>query len=42
MALDEDARARLRDRLRARLPAAPGGRIALTARAWAVRGTLDA
>jgi SAM-dependent methyltransferase len=42
MALDQAARERLRDRLRARLPAAPGGRIALTARAWAVRGTLDA
>jgi SAM-dependent methyltransferase len=39
MALPEDRRAALRDRLRATLPAAEDGRIALTARAWAVRGT---
>src|SRR5690606_584842 len=38
MALDEAARNRLRDRLRARLPAQRDGSIALTARAWAVRG----
>ncbi|HEX5502908.1 MAG TPA: class I SAM-dependent methyltransferase [Thermomicrobiales bacterium] len=31
-------RARLRERLRARLPSAPDGQIALVARAWAVRG----
>src|SRR5918993_585317 len=33
-------RAALRERLRARLPAAADGTIALTARAWAVRGTV--
>lgn len=38
MSLDEAARARLRERLRERLPAQPDGSIALTARAWAVRG----
>ena len=38
MALDEAARNRLRDRLRARLPVQNDGSIALTARAWAVRG----
>jgi SAM-dependent methyltransferase len=37
MSLDETARARLQDRIRARIPAAAGGSIALTARAWAVR-----
>ncbi len=37
MLLAEDARARLRERLRARLPAAADGSIALIARAWAVR-----
>jgi SAM-dependent methyltransferase len=36
--LAEDARVALRDRLRAMLPVAPDGRIALTARALAVRG----
>jgi SAM-dependent methyltransferase len=36
--LTEEARAALRDRLRAMLPAAADGRIALTARALAVRG----
>lgn len=39
MALDEAARTRLRDRLRGRLPSAVDGSIALTARAWAARGT---
>ena len=39
LALDEAARERLRERLRARLPIAADGSIALTARAWAVRGT---
>jgi SAM-dependent methyltransferase len=39
MALSEEARARLRDNLRARIPAQPDGSIALKARAWAVRGT---
>jgi SAM-dependent methyltransferase len=36
--LDEPARARLRDRLQARVPTASDGSISLTARAWAVRG----
>ena len=35
--LSEDARAKLRERLRARLPEAQDGSIALSARAWAVR-----
>ncbi len=38
MSLPEDHRRALRDLLRERLPAAPDGSIALTARAWAVRG----
>ncbi len=42
MSLDEAARARLRERLRQRLPARPDGSIALTARAWAVRATSGA
>lgn len=42
MSLDEPARDRLRERIRARLPAGADGSIALTARAWAVRGTLAA
>jgi SAM-dependent methyltransferase len=37
MSLDEGARARLRDRLRTRLPVAANGSISLMARAWAVR-----
>lgn len=37
MSLDEAARARLRDRVRERLPIEADGSIALTARAWAVR-----
>jgi hypothetical protein len=37
--LAEDARTALRERLRTSLPVAPDGRIRLTARAWAVRGT---
>jgi SAM-dependent methyltransferase len=37
--LGTEARARLRDRLRATLPVAPDGSILLHARAWAVRGT---
>ena len=40
MSLDEPARARLRDRIRERLPSAADGSIALTARAWAVRGAV--
>jgi SAM-dependent methyltransferase len=38
MALDEAARKRLRERIRERMPVATNGAIALTARAWAVRG----
>jgi len=40
MALDEAARARLRDRIRERLPTRADGSISLTARAWAVRATV--
>jgi SAM-dependent methyltransferase len=40
MALDPSARERLREWLRARLPAAAGGTITLSARAWAVRGVV--
>lgn len=39
-ALDEAARARLRERIRAGLRAGKDGSLALTARAWAVRGRL--
>jgi SAM-dependent methyltransferase len=39
MSLDESARLRLRERIRDRLPTQADGSIALTARAWAVRGT---
>lgn len=39
MSLDEATRARLRERIRERLPTAAGGSIPLTARAWAVRAT---
>jgi hypothetical protein len=38
MSLEEPRRAALREALRARLPAAADGSIALTARAWAVAG----
>ncbi|HET7077112.1 MAG TPA: class I SAM-dependent methyltransferase [Chloroflexia bacterium] len=38
MSLSEERRAVLREHLRTRLPVAAGGAIALTARAWAVRG----
>jgi SAM-dependent methyltransferase len=37
MSLDETARARLRDRIRERLPTQANGSISLTARAWAAR-----
>jgi SAM-dependent methyltransferase len=40
MSLNETARARLRDRLRERLPIEADGSISLTARAWAVRATV--
>lgn len=39
MALSEDRRAALRDRIRANLPTRDDGSIPLIARAWAVRGT---
>ena len=42
MALDESARARLRDRVRTRLPVQRDGSIAMIARAWAARGTVPA
>jgi hypothetical protein len=42
LALDADARSRLRELLRARLPAAADGSISLTARAWAARGAVSA
>ncbi|HXD40006.1 MAG TPA: methyltransferase domain-containing protein [Ramlibacter sp.] len=40
MSLDEPSRARLRDRIRERLPIASNGSISLIARAWAVRATV--
>jgi SAM-dependent methyltransferase len=40
MSLEETARARLRDRLRERIPTAANGAILLTARAWAIRATV--
>jgi hypothetical protein len=40
MALDEKARARLRDRIRERIPLQADGSISLTARAWAVRAAV--
>ncbi len=40
MSLDEPARARLRDRIRERIPMDAGGAILLTARAWAARATV--
>ncbi len=40
MSLDPDARERLRERLRARVLPHADGPISLTARAWAVRGTV--
>jgi SAM-dependent methyltransferase len=42
MSLDEGARARLRESIRQRIPALADGSIALTARAWAVRGRVAA
>jgi hypothetical protein len=41
MALSDERRAALRERIRAGLPAAPDGSISLVARAWAVRGVRD-
>jgi SAM-dependent methyltransferase len=40
MSLDEPARARLRDRIRERIPTAADGAIVLTARAWAARASV--
>lgn len=40
MSLDETARARLRDRIRERLPTQADGSISLTARAWAARASV--
>lgn len=40
MSLDVAARARLRDRIRERIPAKTDGAISLTARAWAARATV--
>jgi hypothetical protein len=42
MSLGEEARAVLRERIRARLPVAADGSISLIARAWAARGTVPA
>jgi SAM-dependent methyltransferase len=39
MSLDDSTRARLRDRIRERMPIAADGSISLTARAWATRAT---
>jgi SAM-dependent methyltransferase len=41
MSLDVDARARLKERLRMRIPVESDGHISIIARAWAVRGTVD-
>lgn len=38
MSLAEGLRTRLRERLRARIPVLPDGSVAMTVRAWAVRG----
>jgi SAM-dependent methyltransferase len=38
--LDDARRRRLRDRVRERIPASSNGAVSLTARAWAVRGTV--
>jgi len=40
LSLEPSARARLRERLRERMPVERGGSISLNARAWAVRGTV--
>jgi SAM-dependent methyltransferase len=40
MSLDETSRARLRERIRARIPTTAHGTISLTARAWAARATV--
>jgi hypothetical protein len=38
MSLDDEARDRLREEIRGRLPTGPDGEILLVARAWAVKG----
>jgi len=40
MSLDESARARLRERIRERIPTAASGAISLTARVWAIRAVV--
>ena len=40
MSLDETARARLRERIRERIPILADGSISLIARAWAIRATV--
>jgi SAM-dependent methyltransferase len=40
MSLDEETRARLRDRIEARIPAQPDGTISMVARAWAIRASV--
>ena len=40
MSLDEKDRVRLREHIRERMPASADGAISLTARAWAIRGTV--
>jgi hypothetical protein len=40
MSLNEVERARLRDRIRERIPPAADGSMSLTARAWAIRATV--
>ena len=40
MSLDENTRARLRDRIRERMPTEANGSVSLTARAWATRATV--
>jgi SAM-dependent methyltransferase len=40
MSLDDGARTLLRERLRSSIPVQPDGSLALSARAWAVRGTV--
>jgi len=40
MSLDESTRARLRDRIRARIAVQTSGSISMTARAWAIRATV--
>ncbi len=41
MSLNEEARTRLRDRLRERIPESADGTLSMVARAWAVRATVE-